>query len=197
MLTTLIQNTVHAAGQKLSDIDAFAVAKGPGSYTGLRIGVSTIKGLCYTLEKPMIAINSLEAMAVQLKDFFGVDTFLCPMIDARRMEVYCAVYQAVTLKEIEETQAKIIDETSFTDLLSQNKMIFFGDGADKCKATFEGNPNAIFLETPINPSARTVGQLAAQAFINKQFEDVADFEPFYLKDFMATTPRSSMLKGQV
>lgn len=192
MLTTLIQNTTHAAGQKLSDIDAFAVAKGPGSYTGLRIGVSTIKGLCYTLEKPMIAINSLEAMALQIKDFFGEDTLLCPMIDARRMEVYCAVYQSVTLKEVEETHAKIIDEASFADLLSQNKMVFFGDGADKCKASFEGNPNAIFLDTMINPSARTVGKLATQAFINGQFEDVADFEPFYLKDFMATTPKKSL-----
>lgn len=196
MLTTLIEHVVKISNLTYQDLSAIAVAKGPGSYTGLRIGVSTAKGLCYTLEKPLIAINTLEAMAyqIQLSDYLNnrltdYPTLLCPMIDARRMEVYCAVYEGITKKEIEPTQAKIIDETSFTDLLEKHQIIFFGDGAEKCKKVFEGNQNAIFLEQNIYPSAKTLGILAFEKFRNQDFEDVAEFEPYYLKEFMATTPK--------
>ncbi|CAH0994456.1 tRNA threonylcarbamoyladenosine biosynthesis protein TsaB [Emticicia aquatica] len=188
MLTTLINHVVKVASLTFQNLDAIAVAKGPGSYTGLRIGVSTAKGLCFTLEKPLIAVNTLESMALGLSHFDS-SYLLCPMLDARRMEVYCAVYQSVTLNEVEPTQAKIIDETSFSDLLQNNKIIFFGDGAEKCKATLGVNPNVIFLNGNQYPSAKYVGILATKAFGMNQFENVADFEPYYLKEFMTTTPK--------
>ncbi len=190
MLTTLIEHVVKTASLKLNEIDAIAVAKGPGSYTGLRIGVSTAKGLCFTLEKPLIAINTLEAMAYQLSIInYQSSILICPMLDARRMEVYCAVYEANTLELIEPTQAKIIDETSFADLLENHQIIFFGDGAEKCRATLGGSSNAVFLTQTIFPSAKSIGALATRAFEQQQFENVADFEPFYLKEFVGTTPK--------
>ena len=200
MLTTLIEHVVRTASLTLQDLDAIAVAKGPGSYTGLRIGVSTAKGLCFTLEKPLIAINTLEAMARSIYDFrftnyvnspFTIhhSQLLIPMLDARRMEVYCAVYQENTMECLESTQAKIIDETSFADLLQNHKIIFFGDGAEKCRAILESNPNTVFLNEIVFPSAKSVGVLATKAFENSQFENVADFEPYYLKEFVGTTPK--------
>ena len=202
LLTTLITEAVRHTGFILSDLDAIAVAKGPGSYTGLRIGTSTAKGLCYTLEKPLLAVNTLEAMAYQLKDFFDETHLLCPMIDARRMEVYCGIYQkqkllldqtteASFLKEIQATEAKIIDSSAFETLLSQHKTVFFGDGAAKCKDQLGQQPNAIFLETEIYPSAKTIGFLATQRFINHQIEDLVSFEPFYLKDFFMPVKKAS------
>jgi tRNA threonylcarbamoyladenosine biosynthesis protein TsaB len=209
MLTTLIEHVVKTAGLTFQELDAIAVAKGPGSYTGLRIGVSTAKGLCFTIEKPLIAVNTLEAMAHAIYDLRTVrraitnyelnssETYgqknhsplLAPMLDARRMEVYCAVYQADTMELIEPTQAKIIDETSFADLLQDHKVIFFGDGAEKCRAILGENSNAIFWDETIFPSAKSVGILATHAFENNQFENVADFEPYYLKEFVGTTPK--------
>jgi tRNA threonylcarbamoyladenosine biosynthesis protein TsaB len=188
MLTTLIQNAVEHAGFTLSHIDAFAVAKGPGSYTGLRIAVSTAKGLCFALDKPLIAVNTLEAMALQVKDFFPYNYLFCPLLDARRMEVYCAVFDE-NLNYVEPTQAKIIDSESFNDLLSERSVVFFGDGAAKCETVLGGNPNAHFLKKPLYPSAKTVGELAKSLFDSQQFEDVAAFEPYYLKDFMTTVPK--------
>lgn len=218
MLTTLIEHVVKTASLTLQDIDAIAVAKGPGSYTGLRIGVSTAKGLCFTLEKPLIAINTLEAMAYSMFNVkclmvdggylleniqtsisnrsvgrIQYSTLLVPMLDARRMEVYCAVYKADTLEVLEPTQAKIIDETSFADLLEKHPIIFFGDGAEKCRTTLDGNTNAIFLNHTIFPSAKSIGALAVRAFEQQQFENVVDFEPFYLKEFVGTTPKKTPL----
>ncbi len=214
MLTTLIDHVVRIANLTFQDLDAIAVAKGPGSYTGLRIGVSTAKGLCFTLEKPLIAVNTLEAMAQSIYELRAVrrsDTnyeliqriqspltnlqspiLLCPMLDARRMEVYCAVFEANTLNILEPTQAKIIDETSFSDLLSSNKILFFGDGAEKCRSILGENPNAIFLNEIVYPSARSVGILATKAFENAQFENVADFEPYYLKEFVGTMTKKKI-----
>ena len=214
MLTTLIEHVVKTASLTFEDLDAIAVAKGPGSYTGLRIGVSTAKGLCFTLEKPLIAVNTLDAMACSIYDLRAVrrshtndesmlaienvstvkhqspiTTLLCPMLDARRMEIYCAIYQSDTMEVFEPTQAKVIDETSFLDILQYNKIIFFGDGAEKCKAILNKNSNAVFLQEVINPSAKSIGVLAARAFKNNVFENVADFEPYYLKEFMTTTPK--------
>jgi tRNA threonylcarbamoyladenosine biosynthesis protein TsaB len=225
MLTTLIKHVVKTASLTLQEVDAIAVAKGPGSYTGLRIGVSTAKGLCFTLEKPLIAINTLEAMAYQLsagrhsagrhsagrhsagrhsagRHSAGrhsavnyklgdspLSILLCPMLDARRMEVYCAVFNADTIEVLEPTQAQIIDETSFSDLLENHKIIFYGDGAEKCRSTLEGNLNAVFLNQIIFPSAKSIGALANRAFEQQQFESVADFEPYYLKEFVGTTSK--------
>lgn len=191
MLTTLMQQVVEHVGFKLSDIDALAVSKGPGSYTGLRIAVSTAKGLCYALDKPLIAINTLHGMALQFKDIFDATTLLCPMIDARRMEVFCAIYDN-DLNVIAPTQAKIIDENAFSEILESQKIVFFGDGAMKCHAVLKHQPNAIVLPKIILPSAKNIGFLAQQSFKNQDFEDLITFEPYYLKDFVGTVPRKNL-----
>jgi tRNA threonylcarbamoyladenosine biosynthesis protein TsaB len=193
-LTLYIEEVFKQATIRLQDVDAVAVSKGPGSFTGLRIGISTAKGLCYALDKPLIAINTLEAMAVQvhksqvtrpngLSGRASHKGLFMPMIDARRMEVYYAVYDE-QLNEIKKTSAEIIDENSFSDLLSKNKIYFFGDGAAKCRSKIS-HPNAIFTDG-INPSAKFMLPLAEKYFSEKKFEDVAYFEPFYLKDFVGT-----------
>jgi tRNA threonylcarbamoyladenosine biosynthesis protein TsaB len=175
--------------QKLSynDLDAIAVSSGPGSYTGLRIGVSTAKGLCFALDKPLIAIETLESMAygVITTDGFEQDEnlLLCPMIDARRMEVYTALFDT-SGNRVRETAAEIIDEQSFSSYLANHKVLFFGDGAEKCKSVLASNPNALFLDDFANPAIHLTSK-AAQKFQSGQFEDVAYFEPFYLKDFIA------------
>jgi len=192
MLTTLMKNAVEHAGFALHDLDAVVVAKGPGSYTGLRVGVSTAKGLCYALDKPLIAINTLEAMAQQVIPFFSEEMFFCPMIDARRMEVYASVFDSDG-KVVQETKAVIMDEHSFEELLRDRKVVFFGDGAAKCKALLSGNPNAVFLKEEIRPSAKTVGGLAVKTFAENNFEDLATFEPYYLKDFMSPPSRKAAL----
>jgi len=213
-LTLFIQEVVAQTGIKLSDVDAIAVSKGPGSYTGLRIGVSTAKGLCYALDKPLIAINTLQhlALAVSTLDAdekmlrktngaeklqqkiestasslsFGEgwgEVLICPMIDARRMEVYCAIYDRQG-RELMPTSAEIIDEDSFVDFLKNYKIIFIGDGAAKCKEVLSKNSNAIFMDN-VFPSAKNMISLSEKAFQLKQFENLAYFEPFYLKDFVA------------
>jgi tRNA threonylcarbamoyladenosine biosynthesis protein TsaB len=191
MLTTLIQNVVENSGFKLSDVDAVAVAKGPGSYTGLRVSVSTAKGLCYALDKPLIAINTLQAMALQVIPHFAENVFFCPMIDARRMEVYTAIHDS-SGKVIRPTEAIIMNEESFKDILLTDKVVFFGDGAAKCKALLSASPNAIFINAEIRPSAKTVGNLATKEFAVGNFEDIASFEPYYLKDFMSPPSRKSV-----
>ena len=165
----------------MSGLDAVAVSSGPGSYTGLRIGISAAKGLCYALEKPLIGIGTLKGLTQSiLNSQFGIhQSLFIPMIDARRMEVYCAVYDD-KLNEIEKVSAKIIDEHSFSELLTERKVIFFGDGAAKCKPLFSKNKNAIFAE-PVFLSAVSMVALAEEKFNRKEFEDVALFEPLYLK----------------
>jgi tRNA threonylcarbamoyladenosine biosynthesis protein TsaB len=192
MLTTLISNVVQQAGYALGQLDAVAVAKGPGSYTGLRIAVSTAKGLCFALDKPLVAINTLAGMAEQARAYFPAGYTLCPMIDARRMEVYCAMYDTSGL-EIQPTSAQIIDENSFSTWLAQGPVVFFGDGAAKCQPVLSEKPNALFPAIHSVPSARTIGQLAASAFAENRFENVATFEPFYLKDFMTTQPKKRVI----
>ena len=176
----------------LNQLDAIAISKGPGSYTGLRIGVSTAKGLCYGLDKPLIAVDTLKAMAVRLIDSLSDSenwggALFCPMIDARRMEVYTALYNS-NFEMIEPISAKIIDENSFTNFLDKNKVVFFGDGAEKCKSLLNNHPNAVFIDN-VEPSAQYVNQLALSKFKQGIFEDVAYFEPYYLKEFLATTPK--------
>ncbi|SOD91801.1 tRNA (adenosine(37)-N6)-threonylcarbamoyltransferase complex dimerization subunit type 1 TsaB [Spirosoma fluviale] len=191
MLTTLISDIVHQAGYELAQLDAIAVAKGPGSYTGLRIGVSTAKGLCFALDKPLIAVNTLRAMAEQVRGYYPGGYILCPMIDARRMEVYCALY-STDGHELQQTTAQIIDEQSFSEWLTENSVVFFGDGAAKCETMLGSHANAHFPNATIAPSARTVGHLAVVSYARSEFEDVATFEPFYLKDFMAIKPRKAL-----
>jgi tRNA threonylcarbamoyladenosine biosynthesis protein TsaB len=175
------------------DIDAVAVSCGPGSYTGLRIGVSTAKGLCFSLDKPLISVETLTAMAQGIinRGQIAIEpgTLLCPMIDARRMEVYTAIFDH-TGKQVKATAAEIIDENSFADLLSTNKIIFFGDGADKCKETLSHQPNAIFAGNFVN-SAQDLILPALQKFNTQSFEDIAYFEPYYLKDFIAGVKKAT------
>lgn len=178
----------HAQANHLA-IDAVAVSCGPGSYTGLRIGVSTAKGLCYGWGVPLIAINTLEIMADTVRNSVPANALLCPMIDARRMEVYAAFFDT-KLNPIRPTAADIIDENSYTDLMKDHSVYFFGNGADKCKTAIT-HPNANFLPE-IHPIAKNMINLAAQAFEQKRFEDVAYFEPFYLKEFVATTPKEKL-----
>lgn len=158
-----------------ASLDAIAVSKGPGSYTGLRIGVSAAKGLCYALDIPLISIPTLEVLASKVDGA----TIVVPMLDARRMEVYAAVYAEG--KEIRETRAEILNETSFADYLSAGKTIFIGSGVEKFKTNCE-HPNAAFITDEL-PSAKQMAVLAAEKYNEKAFEDVAYFEPYYLKDF--------------
>ncbi|MFD2584299.1 tRNA (adenosine(37)-N6)-threonylcarbamoyltransferase complex dimerization subunit type 1 TsaB [Pedobacter vanadiisoli] len=192
-LTIFIDEVVKTAGLNYQELDAIAISKGPGSYTGLRIGVSTAKGLCYALDKPLIAIETLEMMAAgflaENPDYSGL---ICPMIDARRMEVYTAVFDP-SLNLLLPTEAKIIDETSFNAFLSQQCITFLGDGAAKCAGVLT-HPNARFTATNFN-SAPYMSKLAKQAFDNGNFEDVAYFEPFYLKDFVVTQSKKQQIQG--
>ncbi|MBL7898493.1 MAG: tRNA (adenosine(37)-N6)-threonylcarbamoyltransferase complex dimerization subunit type 1 TsaB [Crocinitomicaceae bacterium] len=178
-LNIFIQEVMKSAGKNLKELDAVAVSEGPGSYTGLRIGASTAKGLCYALDIPLIAVNSLKSLAVLMDKNYDL---ICPMFDAMRMEVYAAVYDQA-LSEIQKTQALIIEEKSFADLLSQKSILFAGPGAIKCQDMIK-NQNAHFdLQTAV--SAKGMCELSEQKFNAKEFEDLAYFEPFYLKDFVA------------
>jgi tRNA threonylcarbamoyladenosine biosynthesis protein TsaB len=187
-LTLFIQEVMASGGYSYSNLDAIAVSKGPGSYTGLRIGVSTAKGLCFALDKPLIAIGTLGMMAKGfLKANPNYNGLVCPMIDARRMEVFTSVFDS-SLATIEPVSAKIIDEQSFKDQLIQAPVTFIGDGAEKCKAALN-HPNALFSAENFN-SAGNMSELSFDAFSNQSFEDLAYFEPFYLKDFVLTTPKA-------
>ncbi len=188
-ITLYIQDVLKETEKKIDELDAVAVSIGPGSYTGLRIGISTAKGLCFALNIPLIGIETLRAMSAGFITSRSHDTgtLYCPMIDARRMEVYTAVYDDQQ-NVITDTHAKILDAGSFADLLDANKMIFFGDGAFKCTSIFS-SPNAIIASDFVN-SAKDMSILALEKFKKQEFEDVAYFEPFYLKDFLVLKPKA-------
>lgn len=190
-ITIFIDEVMKAAGVAYKDLDAIATSMGPGSYTGLRIGVSTAKGLCYAMEKPLIAIDTLAAMAEGFCNselrVLNPDSILCPMIDARRMEVYSAFFNE-KLEKISDTEALIIDENSFMSLKQNNHIYLFGDGADKLSSLFE-NDDKITVVEKFRCSATYMAKLADNAFNNKNFVDVAYFEPFYLKDFVPGLPK--------
>lgn len=186
VITLFIEEIFALSGKTYKNIDAVAVSSGPGSYTGLRIGVSTAKGLCFALDKPLISVETLKAMAdgmlQQLQLSPESDTLLCPMIDARRMEVFTAVFDAKG-HQVNITEAKIIDQDSFADLLDQHEIVFYGDGAEKCRETLT-HPNARIVNSFVNSATHLTGQAIAK--LNAiEFEDVAYFEPYYLKDFIA------------
>ncbi|MCS6820762.1 MAG: tRNA (adenosine(37)-N6)-threonylcarbamoyltransferase complex dimerization subunit type 1 TsaB [Microscillaceae bacterium] len=189
LLTPLIEQQLAWANWQFTDLDAIAVSQGPGSYTGLRIGVSTAKGLCFALHKPLIAIPTLKAMAWQaLQNIPQKDFWVCPMIDARRMEVYCGIWDS-QLNNILPTQALILQPNSFAEMLQTQKVFFIGDGVAKAKPLFAYSPQA-FFDRHFAPTARAVGFLAQQAFDNQKFENLAYFEPLYLKNFLATKPKN-------
>jgi tRNA threonylcarbamoyladenosine biosynthesis protein TsaB len=192
-LTTFIEEVYKSAGMMISETDAVAISEGPGSYTGLRIGVASAKGLCYALDKPLIAIPTLKAMAFGMLGTGDIvrhrsqAPLLCPMIDARRMEVFSSVYDP-GMVEVRETRAEIIDKDSFSVLLKEHVVYFAGDGAAKCKPYLEENDNAFFIDD-FRLSATCMVRFAEQQFISGKFENLAYFEPYYLKDFVAGKPR--------
>ena len=189
-ITNFIREVMEVAKIDYSKLDAVAVSKGPGSYTGLRIGVSTAKGICYAADLPLMAIDTLEAMAYGMKaklgSQIGESDLLIPMIDARRMEVYAAIFDA-NLNKISDTAAMVIDEKSFEELLKDHRLWLFGDGAPKLKNVFENQPNVNIVDG-FKPSAAYMLPLADKALRERDFVDVAYFEPFYLKDFIAGKP---------
>uniref|UniRef100_UPI003217093B tRNA (adenosine(37)-N6)-threonylcarbamoyltransferase complex dimerization subunit type 1 TsaB n=1 Tax=uncultured Draconibacterium sp. TaxID=1573823 RepID=UPI003217093B len=199
LLTVFIQDIFKENNFEFNKVDAVSVSKGPGSYTGLRIGVSVAKGMCYGLNIPLIGIGSIDAMGVYAaqnsRDFYANtdddELLFCPMIDARRMEVYTALYNSKG-EQITPVSAEIIDENSFTDYLKDKKILFFGNGAEKCKEKIT-HENALF-KGPLQTSARFMQNLAETKYNKNEFEDVAYFEPFYLKDFVATIPKNKVLK---
>ncbi|MEX2335689.1 MAG: tRNA (adenosine(37)-N6)-threonylcarbamoyltransferase complex dimerization subunit type 1 TsaB [Fulvivirga sp.] len=187
LLAPSMASLVQYCSHKFSDLDAVAVSKGPGSYTGLRIGVSAAKGLCFALGIPLIAINTLKAMAQGVSKYNKGEAMLCPMIDARRMEVYCLVANH-DMNIIDETKPVIVEEDFLQELLQEREVLFFGNGSDKCRGVIK-HSNAIFIPG-IHPDAANIGFLAHQKFARQQFEDVAYFEPFYLKEFRMSKPKN-------
>ena len=183
-LHVFIQEVLLQASISMTDLDAVAVSKGPGSYTGLRIGVSAAKGLCFSLDVPLISIATLKSMAQQSVGE-QVDVII-PLLDARRMEVYAQAFDA-SGSAIGETSAEIIDENSFKSFLEKGKVLLSGNGAEKCQAVLN-HPNLKF-DTTIVPSAQQMASLSFQKFQAKNFEDVAYFEPYYLKDFIVMTKK--------
>ncbi len=181
-LHVFIQEVLKEAKVSINQLDAIAISKGPGSYTGLRIGVSTAKGLCFALNLPLISIATLESMAHQVK--IEKSTSIISLLDARRMEVYAAVYDH-QYTEIGETKAEIVEGTSFASFAKNGKVLLIGSGAEKCREIL-AHPNFDY-NTSIIPSAREMCALSYAKFIAKDFEDVAYFEPYYLKDFILQT----------
>ena len=177
-LHLFINAALKEANLTINEIDAVAVSKGPGSYTGLRIGVSAAKGICFAIDKPLISIETLTSLSTAISVDDGV---VVPMLDARRMEVYAAVFSAKN-KVVREIKAEIIDEHSFSDYLEKGNVYFLGDGAQKCQPILT-HENAVFIADKF-PSAKEMATLSFDKFLKKQFEDVAYFEPFYLKDFL-------------
>lgn len=187
-VTVFVNEVLEEAGIPISEVDAFSVSKGPGSYTGLRIGASTVKGFCYAIEKPLISIGTLDSMAngIISKNIFDSDTLFCPMIDARRMEVYCAIFDS-QLNIVRPVRAEIIEENSFSELLKKSRIVFFGDGAEKCKNVLTSE--RAFFYTEFNVTSESLISIAEEKYKRKDFENIIKFEPYYLKDFIAGKPK--------
>ncbi len=193
LMSVFVREIMQRNRLGFDELSAVAVSKGPGSYTGLRIGVSLAKGLCYAHDIPMIAISPLQAMSSHViagKNKWDLpdseNLIFCPMIDARRMEVYTALFD-IRNDEIQGVHAKIIDKNSFGDILDQKPVVFFGNGSEKIRPVIS-HTNAFFI-SGIKTSAQFMCSLSDKAFENKQFVDLAYFEPFYLKDFIAGIPK--------
>ena len=188
LLLPMIQDVLKNLKVELSQLDAVAVSKGPGSYTGLRVGVSTAKGLAMAQDLSLLSYDSLMALALQARAMAQqVDAYIVPMIDARRMEVYTAVYDG-HMNVLTPIHAKIIERDAFEDILSTQKVIFVGNGVGKCIPLLEAQENAIFLPD-IQSSTSHMGPHLFKKFQSKSFEDLGQFEPYYLKDFVATKPK--------
>lgn len=189
-LGVFVDEALSFADSHAMPLDAVAVSCGPGSYTGLRIGVSMAKGICYGRDLKLIGLPTLKVQCVPVllyHDELPEDALLCPMIDARRMEVYAAIYDRA-LKTVRDISADIVDENSYREFLDQHPVYFFGDGATKCKEKIT-HPNAHFIDG-IRPLASMMFPLAEKAIAEGKYEDVAYFEPFYLKEFVAGKPKN-------
>jgi tRNA threonylcarbamoyladenosine biosynthesis protein TsaB len=192
LTAVFIQEMLDERGLTLADCDAVCVSKGPGSYTGLRVGVSTAKGLCFGSGKPLIAVGTLDTLVAQAAEEIAAGDgqayrYIIPMIDARRMEVYTAVFE--NGKQITETAPVIVDENSFAEYLEQGPCLFIGDGAGKCADVIK-HPNAHFCQCW--PKASAMLAPALEAYRSGRLEDVAYFEPFYLKEFVATVSKKKL-----
>ncbi|MDO1513505.1 tRNA (adenosine(37)-N6)-threonylcarbamoyltransferase complex dimerization subunit type 1 TsaB [Maribacter confluentis] len=186
-LHVFIEEVIEEATIKMDDIEAIAVSKGPGSYTGLRIGVSAAKGLCYALGIPLISISTLKSMASQIVDIEN-NAVVVPVLDARRMEVYSAVFDH-QMNQVRDTKAEIIDEHSFQGFLGDATVHFVGSGAEKIRGVL--NTGTVIFHTHIVPSSKEMALLSFDKFKEQKFEDVAYFEPYYLKDFVLQTKKVS------
>ncbi|HNZ61988.1 MAG TPA: tRNA (adenosine(37)-N6)-threonylcarbamoyltransferase complex dimerization subunit type 1 TsaB [Paludibacteraceae bacterium] len=191
LLNGFIAEAMNVLNNDFHSLNAVAVSSGPGSYTGLRIGVSTAKGLCYGLNIPLISVGTLDIMAVAaLNSINEKDALLCPMLDARRMEVYAAIYNT-DLEVVRPVAADIVDNSTYKEILDQNSVYFFGNGMNKCKPLLQQHAHAYFIDD-VFPLAENMVPLALKAYQQKQFVDTAYFEPFYLKEFQTTTTRKKM-----
>jgi len=184
-LHVFIKDTLADNALTYADLNAIAVSKGPGSYTGLRIGVSAAKGLCFALDIPLIALETLEVLAHQVSAANG---FVAPMIDARRMEAYTKVFDA-NFNEVRAIEAEILDDTSFSAYLEQGKVVFVGNKTEKTQEVIQ-HENAVFIDTL--PSAKEMSMLAYAKFEKNDIVDVAYFEPYYLKDFLVTPAKKKV-----
>ena len=197
-LSPFIEDIFNKSEFEISDLDAISISIGPGSYTGLRIGVSTVKGLAYGSGIPVISVSTLQSLANRvinehkrdLENIWVDDIVLCPMIDARRMEVYSAFYSS-TLDMVRDVKADIIEKNSYKDFLKKGRVVFFGNGSEKCKEMIT-HKNAFFIDNVV-PSATFMIQLAELSWGKGDFVNTAYFEPFYLKDFIATVARNKVL----
>jgi tRNA threonylcarbamoyladenosine biosynthesis protein TsaB len=198
-LGVFVEQVLNETSISANQLSAVAVSKGPGSYTGLRIGVSTAKGLCYGADIPLISVETLQIMANGMhrtainnytKDFLADSALFCPMIDARRMEVYTTLFDFRNLK-VKETTAMIVQENSFDAYLQKVQVVFAGNGAEKCKPLLK-HKNALFLDS-FRHSALYMIDFVKQAFLEKDFENLAYFEPYYLKDFIVTSPKRKIM----
>ncbi|GAB2720771.1 tRNA (adenosine(37)-N6)-threonylcarbamoyltransferase complex dimerization subunit type 1 TsaB [Hymenobacter frigidus] len=189
-LTILIEQLLVNTGHQLADLAAVAVSDGPGSYTGLRIGAAAAKGLCFALDIPLVAVSTLKSLAAQVVvgTTWSENHLYCPMLDARRMEVYAAIYTHEGQEVLAPTPL-LLDADTLAEQLAQHSVLFFGNGAAKFQALLGEHVHAGFL-AGIEPSAVAVGQLAVAAYHRQEFQDVAYYEPFYLKEVYTTTPRT-------
>lgn len=191
-LAVMIDGVFRTSKNRPLDVKGIIVTAGPGSYTGLRIGVATAKGLCYALNIPIVSVNTLELMAYQFlemellkNDLHINNAIMCPMLDARRMEVYCALLDQ-NMNYVEQVQAKVIDDESFKSIMESKSIFFFGEGADKCKTIIK-HANAHFFSGVI-PLASSLGVIGYKKWKEGAYEDLVSFEPFYLKDFLIKKP---------
>jgi tRNA threonylcarbamoyladenosine biosynthesis protein TsaB len=186
-LAVQIRHVLEVASIEARVLNAITVSSGPGSYTGLRIGVATAKGMCYSLNIPLIAVSALELMATTIRPLVKKEAWLCPMLDARRMEVYTALFDT-EMKQVEPVQAMIVDNDSFAAVLKEHHVLFFGNGSDKCRDMIR-HDQAEFV-SGIYPSAAAMGRLALERYSRQLFEDTGSYEPMYLKDFIVKKPKS-------